>query len=406
MRRRIELFRMLARMLYEFLFMILLVLFAELILLKHDINSIHIFLVIAAFFVSYVLRNITDMPVIALAFHAVIGMFIFKVDIQTSSKVLLLMVLVYLFCSSVIYIRVGKKLKALDEIPWVPFFLAVLMYLMGIYAKSTVFINYIYVIILLMVGVCSMLTYLEGLKKYIDSTKDVQGLPLNKVISRNNAMVIIITLLIMMCMVIGYLIDYSELINVIKNVGKSLIKLISSVFMILSIVFSRMINSESGAGFSVTQEESEAIKSYGRNVGSSFMVIIYVALCLIVLIVLTRLLRVLIAFVFERNKSNNDIVEIAEQKVELKVEKTKTRKIFTPKSYEERFRKKYKNSVERYKHFVKLTKEKTCRDIEMDFEKEELGNISDMTNLYASIRYGQTKVDKGLLRESKDIFRY
>ena len=42
----------------------------------------------------------------------------------------------------------------------------------------------------------------------------------------------------------------------------------------------------------------------------------------------------------------------------------------------------------------------------MDFEKEELGNISDMTNLYASIRYGQTKVDKELLRKSKDIFRY
>ena len=46
---------------------------------------------------------------------------------------------------------------------------------------------------------------------------------------------------------------------------------------------------------------------------------------------------------------------------------------------------------------------KTVRDYEMLMKREELGDIKALSDLYASVRYGEVKADKKLVKEMKDL---
>ena len=74
-----------------------------------------------------------------------------------------------------------------------------------------------------------------------------------------------------------------------------------------------------------------------------------------------------------------------------------------PSTAESKIRKLYRNRILKHKNMIDINDYKTVRDYEMLMKREELGDIKALSDLYASVRYGEVKADKKLVKEMKDL---
>ena len=405
MKSRIELFGKLTRMLFEMLFVMLLTIFFENVLIKHEPGVVNRVILAVIYIISFVVKNTARMRIIALGVHVALGGVMFLLPIDTVSKWMLVVIICYLMFSAMDYIGYGNKPKPLEEPPWACFFIIVIMYLFGIYTKSYIFMNYTYVFALLMLVVYYLITYLEGLKKYVDSSKEVEEIHLKKVISRNNTIVFGIIVLLVVCMVIGYLIDYSKVEAILKAIGGKILKLFGSVLMIFLLLYDNVIKETADRPDAFNTEAINSMKGHARTALDSSMVFLYIACAFIVFIILKKLLTIAVKLLFARNKSQDDIVEEAESISYIAEEKPAKKSIFKRLSDEEKFRNKYKKHIETYKYDIKLSNNRTCRDIADEISQCELGDVSDITEMYAQVRYGKVPVDKPMLRKINSLVR-
>ena len=125
---------------------------------------------------------------------------------------------------------------------------------------------------------------------------------------------------------------------------------------------------------------------------------------MIAIIIIKYLLKIVIKHLFARNRYPDDVVEMAES-VSYITEEAPPKKIFKKTTAEEKLRKKYKKHIENYKYDIRLSNTRTCRDIANEIRDEQLGNVNDITEVYASVRYGNTKVDNRLLRRFSGLYK-
>ncbi len=405
MKHRIELYRKVSRMVFEMLFVILLTIFFENVLFKSEPSVVNRVIVVLVYIGSFIIRNVSRMRITVLAFHVGFGFIIYQLPIALISRIMLMAVVCYLFISAMGYMAQGSKLKPLDDPPWPSFLFIFILYLFALYTKSHFFVDATYIVAVLMLVTYYLMTYIEGLKGYIDSAKDVQGLPLNKVIARNNIIVVCIIVLLVVCMTVGFMLDYSQLVSFIKQGIRAILKLVGSVFMIFSILLNHLVNNDISSAFSYTPDEQAALEKYGSNIGDSYMIILYIAVGIAAFIASVKLLRYVLRLLFARSKHSEDLVEVSESLKETREEKKDKKGIFAKLSYEDKLRKKYKKYIEGYRFHIGLTKYRTCRDIADEISAEQLGDVNDITEVYAQVRYGNTKVDKGLLRRFSGLFK-
>ena len=404
MKSRIELFGKLSRMIFEMLFVMLITIFFENVLLKQEPGVLNRVILLLLYLASFVVRNVAGMRIVALISHVAVGALLFALPIDNVSKWMHAIIVCHLMFSAMKYIGLRNKLEPLEDPPWPTFFIIVVMYLFGIYTKSYPFLNSTYIFSLLLMIVYYLMTYLDGLKKYINSTKEVEEEHLKKVIKRNNVIVFWITVLLVVCMIIGCLLDYSKLEAVLKLLGTKLLKLIGSVLMILAIVFDQMIRGGSGKSDAFNQDTMDRIKGHATTAKDSSIIFLYIACGLIAIIIIKYLLKIVIKHLFARNRYPDDVVEMAES-VSYITEEAPPKKIFKKTTAEEKLRKKYKKHIENYKYDIRLSNTRTCRDIANEIRDEQLGNVNDITEVYASVRYGNTKVDNRLLRRFSGLYK-
>ncbi len=404
MKSRIELFGKLSRITFEMLFVMLLSIFFENVLLKQEPGIFNIVVIILLYLVSFIVRNAARIRMIALLVHVVMGAALFVIPMDNVSRWMHVVIVCYLMFSAMNYIGLREKLKPLEEPPWPTFFIIVVLYLFGLYNKSYVFLNATYIFSLLLMIVYYLMTYLDGLRKYINSTKEVEEVHLKRVIKRNNVIVFWITVLLVVCMVIGCLLDYSKIEAILKMLGTNLLKLIGSLLMIFAILFDRIIRGGSGKTDAFNQDTMDSIKGQAKTAFDSSIIFLYIACTLIIIIILVRLLKLAIKHLFARNRYQDDIIEMAES-VSYITEEMPQRKIFKKTTPEERLRKRYKKYIENYRYDIRLSNTRTCRDIADEIKDEQLGNVNDITEVYAQVRYGNTKVDNKLLRGFAAMFK-
>lgn len=404
MKSRIELFGKLTRMIFELLFVMLLTIFFENVLLKHEPGWVNRALLAILYLISFIVRDVARMRIIALVAHAALGALMFALPIDNVSRWMLVVIIGYLMFSAMEYIGRRNKLKPLEDPPWPSFFIIVVMYLFGIYTKSYTFVNSTYIFALLMMITYYLMTYLDGLKKYISSTKEVEETHLKKVISRNNVIVFWITVLLVVGMVVGCLLDYSRIEAVLKMLGTKLLKLIASVFMIFALLFDNAIKESTGRPDAFNIDAINSMKGHAKTALDSSIIFLYIACGLVALIVLKHLFKWVIKRLFARNKSQDDIVEIADS-ITYTTEEAPKKKIFKKLTEEEKLRKKYKTYIEKYKYDIRLSNTKTCRDIAEDIQDQELGDVSELTDLYAKVRYGTVKVDRSVLKKVNGLVK-
>ncbi len=404
MKSRIELFGKLSRMIFELLFVMLLTIFFENVLIKHEPGWVNRALLAVLYLISFIVRNVARMRIIALVAHVALGALMFALPIDNVSRWMLVVIIGYLMFSAMEYIGRRNKLKPLEDPPWPSFFIIVVMYLFGIYTKSHTFVNYTYIFALLMMVTYYLMAYLDGLKKYISSTKEVEETHLKKVISRNNVIVFWITVLLVVGMVVGCLLDYSRIEAVLKMLGTKLLKLIASVFMIFALLFDNAIKESYGRPDAFNVDAINSMKGHAKTALDSSIIFLYIACGLVALIVLKHLFKWVVKRLFARNKSQDDIVEIADS-ITYATEEAPKKKIFKKLTDEEKLRKKYKTYIEKYKYDIRLSNTRTCRDIAEDIQGQELGDVSELTDLYAKVRYGTVKVDRSVLKKVNGLMR-
>ncbi len=404
MKSRIELFGKISRMIFELLFVMLLTIFFENVLLKREVSWVNPAILVVLYLISFVVRNVARMRIIALVTHVIGGAIMFVLPLDNVSRWMFVVILCYLMFSAMDYIGQRNKLKPLEDPPWPSFFIMVVMYLFGLYTKSYVFVNSTYIFALLMMITYYIMTYLDGLKKYINSTKEVEETHLKKVIKRNNVIVFWITVLLVVCMVMGCLIDYSRVEAVLKMIGTKVLKVIMSVFMIFALLFDNVIKESSGRPDAFDVDAINTMKGHAKTALDSSIIFLYIACGLIALIVLKKLLKYVIKLLFARNKSQDDIVEVAED-ISYVTEEAPQKKIFKRLTSEEKLRKKYKAYVERFKYDIRLSNNRTCRDIADEIKDCDLGEPTEITQLYAEVRYGNATVDKAMLKRINTLAR-
>ncbi|MBR3833687.1 MAG: hypothetical protein IKJ73_05175 [Lachnospiraceae bacterium] len=404
MKSRIELFGKITRTIFELLFVMLLTIFFENVLLKQEVSWINRAILVVLYLVSFVVKNVARMRIVALVVHVVLGASMFLTPIDNVSRWMFVVILCYLMFSSMEYIGQRNKLKPLEDPPWPSFFIIVIMYLFGIYTKSYTFMNSTYIFALLMMVTYYLMTYLDGLKKYVNSTKEVEETHLKKVIKRNNVIVFWITLLLVVGMVVVCLLDYSMIEAVLKKVGTEVLRVFASVFMIFALLFDNVIKESSGRPDAFNVDAINSMKGHAKVALDSSIIFLYIACGLIALIVVKNLLKFVIKLLFARNKSQDDIVEIAED-IEYAIEETPKKKIFKRLTVKEKIRKKYKDYIEKFKYDIRLSNTRTCRDIADEIKECELGSPEEITQLYAEIRYGNAVADKNMLKRINTLAR-
>lgn len=404
MKSRIELFGKLSRMIFELLFVMLLTIFFENVLIKQEPGWANRAILALLYLVSFVVRNMASMRIIVLVAHVALGALMFVLPIDTVSRWMLVVIICYLMFSAMEYIGQRNKLKPLEDPPWPSFFIIVVMYLFGIYTKSYTFVNSTYIFALLMMITYYLMTYLDGLKKYISSTKEVEETHLKKVISRNNVIVFWITVLLIVCMVVGCLLDYSKIEAALKMVGTEILRVLASVFMIFALLFDNVVKKSSNGANAFDMDAVNSMKGYAKTALDSSIIFLYIACALIALIVLKKLLKFVIKLLFARNKSQDDIVEIAEE-ITYVTEEVPQKKIFKRLTGEEKLRKKYKTYIEGFKYDIRLANTRTCRDIADEIKECDLGEPEEITQLYAQVRYGNATVDKSMLKRINALAR-
>lgn len=405
MKSRIEFFGKLSRIMFEMLFVMLLTIFFENVLLKQEPGWVNRALLVVLYMISFVVRNVAKIRVVALIAHVILGIAMFVLPIDNVSRWMFVVILWYLMSSSMKYIGLREKLKPLEDPPWPSFFIIIVLYLFGLYNKGYIFVKFTYIYSLLMMITYYFMTYFDGLRAYIKSTNEVEEKHLKRVISRNNIIVFWIVVLLVAGMVIGCILDYSKIETVLKTVGTELLRLVMSVFMIFALLFDNVVKESSNGANAFDADAINSMKGHAKTALDSSVIFLYIACGIIAIIVIKNLLKFAIKLLFSRNKYQDDIVEEADS-ISYAVEETpKKKKIFKRLSNEEKLRKKYKVYIEGYKYDIRLSNSRTCRDIADEIKTCDLGDVSEVTDIYAKIRYGNAVADRHTLKRINALTR-
>ncbi len=402
MKSKIEILRKLARILFEMLFVMCISIFFELFFFTQEPALINRIILVVLYMLSFIIREKYRVPIYAIVFHGLMGLVLLIVPIDLAGKVINIVIAYFLCMTSITYIRLGNKPKPLDDAPWPTFSVILLMYFLAIYKKCYSFMNYTYVFVFLMLVIYYFINYLEGLVKYIDSSNDVEEKHLKRVISRNNKIVFLVVILLVVSMVIGCVLDYHKLETAVMGVLKGVLKLVVSLCVIFGLLFENIMRETSNSANAFDAEAMGQMKYYAKEAGNSLEIILYAALAGICIVILVKFTKFAVKLLLSKNKHHDDVVEKAEKIVEYNVE-NKKKTIFKRLSDEDKLRKKYKEYIEQFKHDIRLTNTRTSRDIAEEINNCDLGEVTEITEIYSQIRYGNRETDRKLLKKVSSL---
>ena len=402
MKSKIEMLRKIGRMLFEMLFVMSVSIFFELFFFSQQPTLTNRIIIAVLYILSFFIREYSRVPIYAVVFHALLAIPLLILPIDMASKVMNVVIVYYLCMSSITHIRLGNKLKPIDDAPWPSFSIMLFMYFLAMYKKYYLFMNYTYVFVFLMLIIYYFVNYLEGLVKYMDSSKDVEEKHLKRVISRNNHIVFLVVVLLVVAMVVGCMLDYHKLEAAIMGLLKGVLKLVVSVCMIFGIFFDNLMRESSGSANAFDEKSMNQMKYYATEAGGSFEVILYAVLGIICAVILVKFTKFAVKLLLSKNKHQDDVVEKAEKIIEYNVE-TKKKAIFKRLSDEDKLRKKYKEYIEQFRYDIRLTNTRTSRDIAKEIKSCELGEVTEITDIYSRVRYGNVEADRKLLKKVSSL---
>ena len=404
MKHRIELLRRLVRMLDESALACLVLYFSGIIVAKEMPTVSLIATVIVCFVLSRLIRERMSYGWIVFL-HIAMTVICALIPGTLFSRIMPgLIILFYMLPSSYAYASRGATLKPVDEAPWPLFMMCVAADIYGYAVKSDVLMRVSYIVLLILLTDYLLCLYLDGTSGYIRSTKDVNGLPIRKMLQVNAFLIGGIILVIAIFIFLTRNVDFSEQLKTLLSAVVLVLKSIASAlltFVILIILFFGRLADTSGLE---TMRDNLVTSEDMAKASGLWDVIIGLLFFVIVGFILFKVLSVLLKFFTKKRRPATDIVEVVEKNTDTEVEVVDRKESpFVRLSKKERARRIYRERILRYRNHIRLAPNKTCRDIEEELFEQELDDVGPLTDLYEKVRYGDLEVTREVLREMNRV---
>ncbi|MCM1082294.1 MAG: hypothetical protein NC393_02710 [Clostridium sp.] len=403
MTRKIVFIRKLLDLIFGCLFSWLFVVFSTVVLFKAEPSRFFVPCVIWIYVTAYIIRELAKNAITILFAHAIFLVPFYFLNIEVRYVILFAMISFVLFCKDYSYIRAGKILKPVGEAPWYIFLFCFVFFLYGVYMKSEQLKNASYIVLVLLVITYLINLYVDGLGKYLGAAKNVSDIPLKNIAKTNSLIVGLIMLFLVLAIVVVNSHDWSRLVDIIVNGLVSVIKLIGFgilfVFNIIKMLLMRLPVSEMRDMIGNELQESN-YAAQGQAVYTLLRFLLVAVMAFFLLLLVIKFVRKL----FVRHNRMSDIVEDVSVKKKEKAEREKRKGIFSALfSPEERARRMYRSHILEYRYDVKLKETKTCQDICRDIYSETGENVSELTEIYSEVRYGEKKADRNVIKKISSL---
>ena len=406
MKRNIEILDRLSALGFEGLFSLLILNAFSVICLRRETEPQTYLALFLMYVFSYVIRELAANNAVNFLLHAVITAMVATVSYGLSIRIIIVGFGLYMFRASVVYGYMKGRMKREHELPWHVFLACFIFYLFGQYMKNEELMKHSFIIAIVLAFLYMLTIYLNGIKSYMDSAKDVSGLPISDIVMRNSIIVSVIAVIMLAgTLLLSRVIDLSEPLDAIKNFIFNIIGTVVTFIMYIANLLTTLFTRK-GQGQSEATKQYEMPKTeYMENNSPVYYIVFVVVFGTIAVICIFKLCKALICFMFKRRILENDIVEVAGSCRENCEEKRKRRGLRERFSYEERARKYYRVRVLRHRYDLRLTKYITCDEITEDVRNTTGEELDEITTLYKRVRYDSSHVDRATLKKMNRLSR-
>lgn len=406
MKHNVEVMRRILRLGYEALFSVLLMEFFMIIFVREKPSLYGIFIVLGLYLISYLAREQSSNILILLLSHMIPVGVLALTPVSRGFLVICILLSCYLFDTACLYVRGHAVLKPMTDFPWATFLISFIIYLYGYFTKSDriVFSAYIIPVVLIFIYLTSI--YLDGLKGYLEATKDVGGIPVRKIVLTNTAIVAVIMVILLAAMVLCRALDFSA---VLEKLGQGVAAVLRIVWLVLSFfgsILSSMITTGRSNLNMYGNYYGQQLGAEAGKIGSVMELVLKLALLVLAGYLLYRLMRRLLRLVFANIRQKNDVVEAVNKPVRKKIiyemlDRERPHRL----TAEEKIRRLYRNRMLKYRYDISLNEYRTSRELEQEIHEQNLDDVHELTDIYTDVRYGGVKPDKRLLRKMKVFAR-
>lgn len=403
MTRKIVFVRKLMDLIFGCLFSWLFVMFSTIVLFRGEPKAFFVPCVIWIYVTAYIIRELATAAITILFAHAAVLVPFYFLNIEGRFIIIFAIISFVLFCEGYSYIRAGKILKPVGEVPWYIFLFCFIFFLYGVYMKNEQLKNASYIVVVLLIITYLINLYVDGLGKYLSAAKNVSGIPLKNIAKTNSLIVGLIMLFLVIAIAVVNAHDWQNLVDIIVNGIVSVIKLIGFgilfVFNIIKMFLMRMPASQIN---DMIGEEMQA-NNYAEHGQAIFDLLKFLFVAAMAFFLLMLLIKS-VGRLFIRYNRLSDIVEDAPVKNKEKITTEKRKGIFSVLfSPEEKVRRMYRAHILGYRYDVKLKETKTCGDICRDIYNETGDDVSELTEIYSEIRYGEKKADRNVIKKISSL---
>ena len=398
MKHKIMLFQAGLRLIYEWLFSVLCSYFVIIIFMGNKPDAFLELMLLVIYLASYWIRKKAGYNIWIFIVHAALFAAVMFCPFATGTKWVLTGIIIYQFSEALVYEKRGNFIS-FSDVPWPTFFVSLVIYAYGYATKSSLLTKGAYIIPIILIVLYLFIIYIDGLKIYLESTKNVSGLPVKKIVFVNSSIVCAVIILLLAGIFLGRVLGLSAAFY--KGL-KSVVFLLSYVILAIRLMFIfllKPITTTSSDRLEYEQDKFNNFVSEHVDDAMGILDVIYkTAAVLLVIYILYKLAGIIIKLLMKKRIVYGDKVEEAvasKRNVDSVRIKKERKNIF---SSEYRFRKLYRERVLRHRYDIRLDAYKTGRDIRDELYENELDDITKITAAYEDVRYGDKKVTKEMIR--------
>ncbi len=424
-------------LMYQYLFAVLAMILISALFRARYANAAELIVLFCMFFISMIIRDKAFNYLILLAVHFLMELFIFILGFFKLFSFLYfgkdgvyiewvsIIAVSVTFFDAVRYMKQGCKIVQLFDVPWPTLVLAIFVTSIGTYMKNSYVVKIGYIIPTVLFFLYLTLIYIDGLKNYLETSKDFTGIPIGRIVSVNTLIVTGIMIAMFAVISLAYLLNLQILF---VQLGKAAVAVLRAVIILIGIIASIIAGFFKNGTVNDETQSFENIKQTLENanpVASGVDFFLKAGFIVIVLFVIYRLIRKILKFLLTRKIIPDDKISTEYISLNKNENEEKTPRIHVTEngSAAMRARHIYRKRVIRYKKFYKPAASATAGDIKSNLKMIE-DNLEDysrnvkreknmyntkseekfnfMTELYEKVRYGGYEPSDSELKRMKE----
>ena len=401
MKHSIKYARLLFRLLYEYTFAVMLVISLKLIFKSGTPKIWECMCILLAFILSYAIREWVGVTALIPVIHILMGAVFFALPMTKGMTLLSIAIMIYLTLESVSYAIRGGILKPISDVPWPTFMAGFIIYLYGLALDNDIILYTAYIAPAILLVLHYVMTYLEGLREYVTRTRDVSGLPISKMIQLNTVIVMFILLLLVLSLCMVRIFDTDAAWSKLYAIFTMIVVVVSQVIKIVAALISGLISGDYESDdetIAAAQQEMTNAAVYATDAMEFILKLFVVA---VVVYVAYKIVGYVIKKLSAKRYYADDLVEEAESIRHEITEDNKRKKRFAIRSLSDRARWYYRVRILDFKREIQLDEYKTSHDIEEQIDERGLADVTELTEAYNELRYGDKETDKETVRRMK-----